>query len=71
MKTQPTKDQQPKIMAELASIANEALQVPTLDERGADSLDFHDGLSVHEIRRALEAAYMAGRKDAMCEASEE
>tara|TARA_R100001244_G_scaffold95933_1_gene71936 strand:+ start:729 stop:965 length:237 start_codon:yes stop_codon:yes gene_type:complete len=71
MKNQPTKKQQPQIMADLASIAKEVFGVPTLNERGNDSLDFHDGISVHDISRALEAAYMAGRKDAMREASAE
>lgn len=70
MKIQPTKEQQPKIMAELASIASEALRVETLEARNSDSLDFYD-CGVLDIRAALEAAYMAGRKDAIREANQD
>ncbi len=40
-------------------IAREILGLETLERRNRDSLDFHD-LSVWEIKRALEAAYIAG-----------
>lgn len=43
------------------TIAREIIGLRTLAVRGHDSLDFHD-LSVNTIRRALEAAYEAGRK---------
>ncbi len=44
----------------LEEIAAEHLFVDTLETRRSDSLDFHD-VSVWGIRRALEAAYAAGR----------
>ena len=44
----------------LKAIAKEHLFVDTLETRNSDSLDFHD-VSVWGIRRALEAAYRAGR----------
>ena len=44
-------------------IAREILGLETLARRNSDSLDFHD-LSVWEIKRALEAAYIAGVKAA-------
>jgi hypothetical protein len=40
-------------------IARDILGVEILDTRNSDSLDFHD-LPVWEIKRALEAAYLAG-----------
>ena len=40
-------------------IAREVLNVPTLEVRGRDALDFHE-LSVSSIHRALELAYDAG-----------
>jgi hypothetical protein len=43
----------------LEAIAKEYLLIQTLEERGSDSLDFHD-LSVIGVRRALLAAYNAG-----------
>jgi hypothetical protein len=46
--------------ATLATIAREKLGIETLEERHRDALDFHD-LGVVWIRRALEAAYEAGR----------
>ena len=45
---------------ELETIARQILHIPTLATRGRDALDFHE-LSVHQIKRALEAAYEAGR----------
>jgi hypothetical protein len=41
-------------------IAHEVRLIETLDERHSDALDFHD-LSVVTIRKALLAAYEAGR----------
>ena len=48
------------IKAELTGIAQLELNVPTLETRGNDSLDFHD-CSVRSIERALERAYELGR----------
>ncbi|QDP54839.1 MAG: hypothetical protein Unbinned3891contig1000_37 [Prokaryotic dsDNA virus sp.] len=45
----------------LEDIANKELDLETLETRKMDSLDFHE-LSVWEIKKALEAAYEAGRK---------
>ncbi len=47
--------------AALASIARDILNLETLDTRHRDRLDFHD-LAVWSIRRALEAAFDAGRQ---------
>ena len=41
-------------------IAREVLNVPTLEVRGRDHLDFHE-LGVLSIRQALELAFDAGR----------
>ena len=46
--------------ATIEKIAKEILDLETLETRRMDSLDFHD-LAVWEIRKALEAAYNAGR----------
>jgi hypothetical protein len=46
--------------AQLASIARRTLDVPTLDARNSDRLDFHE-ISVWEILRALRLAYRAGQ----------
>lgn len=51
----------------LAEIAKEHLDLDTLETQGSDSLDFHD-LSVDAIRAALEAAFAAGRRDAISSA---
>ena len=53
--TTDIKDQQ------LAEIAARVLGIATLDTQKCDSLDFHD-LAVWSIRKALEAAYEAGRR---------
>ena len=45
----------------IEGIAREVLGLETLEERNRDRLDFHD-LGVAGIRKALEAAYEAGRK---------
>jgi len=49
-----------KIPAYAAKIAKEILNLETLEPRNSDSLDFHD-IGVWDIRKALEAAYDAGR----------
>lgn len=46
--------------AELASIARRTMDIPTLDARNSDRLDFHE-VSVWEILRALRLAYRAGQ----------
>ena len=46
--------------ATIEKIAREILDLETLETRKMDSLDFHD-MAVWEIRKALEAAYNAGR----------
>ncbi len=43
----------------LAQIAQQHLDVETLETRRSDRLDFHD-LAVWSIKAALEAAYQAG-----------
>jgi hypothetical protein len=43
----------------LTQIANEHLDIPTLETRRSDSLDFHD-VAVWQVHKALKAAYMAG-----------
>ena len=44
----------------LAAIAAEVLNIPTLETRRSDGLDFHD-VAVWSVREALERAYAAGR----------
>lgn len=46
----------------LEEIAKTVLDLPTLETRRSDSLDFHD-LAVWSIKEALELAYDAGRKN--------
>jgi hypothetical protein len=49
----------------LAGIARTCFTtVETLETRNADGLDFHD-VAVWEIRAALQAAYDAGRREAL------
>jgi len=51
----------PEIKKILEAIAKKYFyNVPTLDTRGRDALDFHD-IGVGALRRALEAAYNAGK----------
>ncbi len=45
----------------LTEIATQILDIETLDTRKSDRLDFHE-LSVWQIKKALEAAYAAGRE---------
>jgi hypothetical protein len=51
------------VEARLATIAQSVLGLSTLETRLSDRLDFHE-LAVWSIRRALEAAYVAGVQDA-------
>lgn len=44
----------------LAELARQHLGIETLATRNSDSLDFHD-VAVWAIRKALEAAWQAGR----------
>jgi PIN domain nuclease of toxin-antitoxin system len=43
-------------------IADEVLNIETLETQQSDELDFHD-VSVWELKRALEAAYIEGLED--------
>lgn len=52
-----------KVTAELATIARDVLQIPTLETRNSDGLDFHE-VSVWSLRDALRLAYEAGAKAA-------
>lgn len=45
----------------LTKIAGEMLNIETLETRNSDSLDFHE-VSVWSLKKALEAAYAAGRE---------
>ena len=53
-------ERQIAVDAELASIARRTLQIPTLDARNSDRLDFHE-VSVWELLKALRLAYRAGQ----------
>jgi hypothetical protein len=46
----------------LEEIAKDKLNIPTLEMRGSDRLDFHD-LSVWQIRAAMVEAYLAGQNE--------
>lgn len=48
----------------LAAIARNTLQMPTLETRNSDSLDFRE-VSVWSVREALELAYEAGAAAAL------
>ncbi|MFM2007252.1 MAG: hypothetical protein RLZZ09_2907 [Pseudomonadota bacterium] len=48
----------------LSQIAQQHLRVETLETRHSDSLDFHD-VAVWQIEEALQAAFEAGRQDAL------
>ena len=48
--------------AELASVAKRILNIPTLETRNSDALDFHE-VSVGQLLTALRLAYRMGRKD--------
>ena len=47
---------------QLEQIAKQYLNVPTLERRNTDSLDFHE-VSIWSLKAALEAAYQAGREN--------
>ena len=47
----------------IAAIAKDVLDIPTLETRKSDRLDFHE-VSVWCLKEALEAAYQAGRESA-------
>ena len=51
-----------KVDAELASVARRILDIPTLETRKSDALDFHE-VSVRQLLAALRLAYRTGRKD--------
>ncbi len=53
----------PALESLFAKIAQEHLDIDTLETRGRDRLDFHD-LHVAGIVKALQAAYDAGFRDA-------
>jgi len=55
-------DRRNRVDQVLEQIAQAAMQVPTLRQRNSDSLDFHE-VSVWGLKRALMAAYEAGRED--------
>ncbi len=58
--TTPKHTQEYKYAA-LTNIARDILNIETLETRRSDRLDFHD-LAVWSIRKALEAAFEAGRQ---------
>lgn len=55
-------DAQDRLDQTLEQIAQTELRIETLRERKSDSLDFHE-VSVWGLKRALKAAYDAGRND--------
>jgi hypothetical protein len=55
-------DRKDRVNQLLEGIARDSLRIPTLSEPKSDSLDFHD-LGVWQIKKALAAAYEAGRND--------
>ncbi len=50
-----------RMNAAVQKIAREILDLETLETRKMDRLDFHD-IGVVSLRKALEAAYLAGRE---------
>lgn len=50
-----------ELKAFFTQIANECLDIETLETRNRDRLDFHD-VSVWGVRQALQKAYEAGQK---------
>jgi len=48
---------------QLEAIAKEILDIPTLETRMSDRLDFHE-VSVWGLKAALEAAYQSGQEAA-------
>jgi hypothetical protein len=63
MKNTEKKTSPGKQDAAVRKIACDVLGIEILDTRKSDGLDFHD-LAVWQIRKALDAAYEAGRKAA-------
>jgi len=55
-------DRRDRVDQILEEIARAKLDIPTLRARKSDSLDFHE-VSVWGLKRALAAAYEAGRED--------
>ena len=55
-------DDRDRVNTILEDIAKRELQIPTLRGRQSDRLDFHE-VSVVTLKRALLAAYEAGRND--------
>ena len=53
-------EQQIAVDTELASIARRVFQIPTLESRKSDSLDFHE-VAVWDVLQALRLAYRAGQ----------
>lgn len=51
-----------EVSDELAAIAEKILDIPTLESRTRDSLDFYE-VAVWEVKAALEAAYLVGTAD--------
>ena len=47
---------------QLASVAKRILNIPTLETRNSDSLDFHE-VAVWQLLAALRLAYRMGRKE--------
>jgi len=58
MSTTTKRDQQ------LEAIAKTILDIPTLEARNSDRLDFHE-VAVWQVRKALRKAYMAGYEAAV------
>lgn len=56
-------DRKNRVDQTLEQIAQAKLDIPTLRAQKSDSLDFHE-VSVWGLKRALAAAYEAGREDA-------
>ena len=52
-----------KVDGDLAAIAERILNIPTLERRNLDRLDFHE-LHVGQIKEALRLAYDAGLEEA-------
>ena len=55
-------EHQVAVDAELASVARRILNIPTLETRRSDGLDFHE-VSVWQLLAALRLAHRMGRKD--------
>ena len=58
------KDMKDKVDTLLEQIARSILDIPTLEERKMDALDFHE-VSVWGLKNALKTAYNAGCIDAL------